>query len=959
MLDFKTIEQKWEQSWQADKIFEVKKENKPKFFMTVPYPYISGSLHIGHARVVTEADVFSRYQRMKGLNVLFPLAFHISGTPVLGISLAIQNNDSEKINTYKGYVRRYVETDSEAEKIVKTFIDPQKIVEFFIPKMIDEFKQLGISVDYRRSYTSGDIEHQALVEWQFRKYKEKNYLVQGKYPILFSKTLKNAVGEDDISDGDTNPVEINVFTLIKFRFGDSFLVAGTLRPETMFGQTNLWVNPALNYVKAKVGDETWIISRECADKLKYQDKEVKVISEIPGLDLIGKRCFAPFVNRNIIILPSKHCDPLICTGIVTSVPSDAPFDYISLKELQESKKLCLEYKLDYDEIKKIQLIPIIKSKGYGEYPAVEICDRMNIKSLNEKEKLDCATQEIYKIGFHTGIMNNNCAVYSGLSVRDAKEGMKKYLINNGLASEFYETSRTAKSRDGGQVIVAILDNQWFLDFNAKGWKTISKKCLESIEIWPDKYRKQFLDVFDWLDKRPCARMRGLGTKLPFDNKWVIESLSDSTVYMSLYPIIHIIRENKLKKEQLTDAFFDYVFNEEGNLDAISKSLKIPKLILLKLREEWSYWYPFDQRHTFSAHLSNHLSFMIFAHTALFTEQFWPKRISFHGMIISEGEKMSKSKGNVITLLDIKDKFGADPFRAFMCSSTSVESTFNWETDKVSVMQKHLINLFEVISEIQNNKVKNKDYLKFSSFVSKTERAIKDSTEALDRMDLREYSNIVLYEMLNNYKRVKRLATDKEVKSLNYYIGDKWTLLLSPLVPHISEELYSLNPKNKGYSSVQDWPKYDAKLINDSAEYQDEALDSIRTDISAVLNLAKIDKPKEIKLFVSATWKYDFYKMLVQELEKTKNPGEIIKSLMQTNLRKYGTEITKLVPVFIKDQSRLPINLKTQKEELEFLKSILHLLITEFKCEISVLIAEESNEQKAKNASPGKPAILIV
>ena len=103
------------------------------------------------------------------------MAFHISGTPVLGISLAIKNGDKKKIDLYKGYVKRYISDEAEADRIVNTFEDPEKIVEFFIPKMIEEFKTLGLSVDWRRSYTSGDPEHQALVEWQFKEYKDKNY----------------------------------------------------------------------------------------------------------------------------------------------------------------------------------------------------------------------------------------------------------------------------------------------------------------------------------------------------------------------------------------------------------------------------------------------------------------------------------------------------------------------------------------------------------------------------------------------------------------------------------------------------------------------------------------------------------------------------------------------------------------------------------------------------------------
>jgi leucyl-tRNA synthetase len=958
-MDVKDIEQKWQKKWDDSKIFQAKAiSNKDKFFINNPYPYISGSLHIGHARVVTETDVLARFQRMNGKNTLYPIAFHISGTPVLGISLAIKNNDKEKIDIYKNYVRTYIQDENEITKIVKTFENPEKIVEFFIPKMIDEYKTLGLGVDWRRSFTSGDEEHQALVEWQFRKYKEKNYLVQGKYPILFSKTLNNAVGEDDIIDGDTKPVELQEFTLIKFKFEDSFILAGTLRPETMFGQTNMWANPNINYVKAKVNNEFWIVSKECAEKLKYQDKKVEIISEIKGIDLVGKKCFAPFIEREIPILPSLHCDANISTGLVTSVPSDAPFDYIALKELQDDEKLCKKYNLNHNDIKNIKLIPIIKSKGYGDFPAVEICKKLNITSLNQHEKLNEATNEIYKIGFHTGIMMDTCGSFSGLPVTKAKEDMKTKLLKEKKADVFYETSRIAKSRDEGEVIVAILDGQWFLDFNSKGWKEISKKCLDKIELWPEKYRKQFVDVFDWLDKRPCARRRGLGTKLPFDKEWVIESLSDSTIYMTLYPIIHLIRQNNISKEQLNKEFFDYVFNSIGKVEEVSTKTKINVELLKEMNEEFDYWYPFNQRHTFSAHLSNHLSFMIFAHTACFEEKRWPKRISFHGVVLSEGDKMSKSKGNVITLVDIKNKFGADSFRAFICNSTSVESGFNWDSDKVISMKKHLESLYEIIFEIQNNKEKNNDYLKFKSFVSRTEKAILKSSEYLEKMNLREYSNIVLFEMLNNYKKVKKIASEEEIKGINNYVSNIWIKMLTPLIPHMAEELWNMHNKKIDFVSLSEWPKYNSKLIDEESEYEDEFYDKLRKDILSVIELTKIQNPKKIKLFVSLDWKYDFVKFMKEEFEQTKDVKEIISKAMSTKLKENGNEVIKLIPAMIKDTSKIPKILKNKKEEFIAVDKIKNFIQDEFKASVEIVDANKSNEPKAKNAMPGKPAILI-
>ena len=335
MADLKAIAKKWQERWRIARAFEPTIDRaKEKFFITTPYPYISGSLHIGHARVVTEADVYARFQRMRGKNVLYPIAFHISGTPVLGISTAIKQGDEKKIELYKGYVRPYLSSERDVERIVRTFEDPQQLVDFFIPKMQDEFSALGLSVDWTRSFTSGDVEHQKLVEWQFKQYEKRGYLVRGTYPVVYSLLYENAVAEDDIVDGDSRPVEKSEFTLIKFRYGPEidglpcYLVAATLRPETMYGQTNMWANPGTEYrlveVSPKKGagkenkndkHEVWILSKECAEKLCYQEKTVETVGIVSGNELLGKTCHAPYVEREIPILPSKHCDPDIGTGL--------------------------------------------------------------------------------------------------------------------------------------------------------------------------------------------------------------------------------------------------------------------------------------------------------------------------------------------------------------------------------------------------------------------------------------------------------------------------------------------------------------------------------------------------------------------------------------------------------------------------------------------------------------------
>ncbi len=205
VYNFKKVEDKWQKKWDDKKVFDAEVDSKKeKFFITTPYPYISGSLHVGHGRAVTETDIYSRFMRMKGFNVLYPMAFHISGMPVLGISAAIKNGDKDKIRIYEEYVSAYIKDKKKVKDIVSSFAQPQKIVDFFIPKMIEEYKQLGLSVDWRRSFTSGEPEHQQMVDWQFRKYYDNGFLVKQKHPVLYSPSDESSMGEDDIVDADAS-----------------------------------------------------------------------------------------------------------------------------------------------------------------------------------------------------------------------------------------------------------------------------------------------------------------------------------------------------------------------------------------------------------------------------------------------------------------------------------------------------------------------------------------------------------------------------------------------------------------------------------------------------------------------------------------------------------------------------------------------------------------------------------
>jgi leucyl-tRNA synthetase len=844
--NFKTVEKKWQTKWQKEKIFEPKIDNKkPKFFFTTPFPYISGSLHIGHGRAATEGDVYCRYKRMAGFNVLFPLAFHITGTPVLGFATSIKNKNPKMMKIYREYLKNYFSDEKKLEATLKSFEDPWNIVKFFAPKMMDEYNSLGLGIDWSRRFTTGDEDYQKFIEWQFLQYQKKNYIEKGNYPVLFCINCNNAVGEDDIKDGDTDSVEKQEFTLLKFYFPEAgkntFLVAATLRPETVYGQTNLWVNPNTEYLRVKVDNEFWIISKPAKEKLSYQKDDIQTVDTFLGDKLIGKYCTAPGIKRRIPIYPSFFVSADVGSGIVTSVPSDAPYDYIALQDLKKNTKLMSKYNLNREEILTMRPIPIINSKEWGDQPAVKIVEQMNIKD-QEDSRLKEATQKIYRAGFHTGFLKKNCGEYAGKSVAEAKDLVKNDLIKNKQASILYETSRPAQCRCGGTVIVAILDGQWFLNFNAGDWKDKAYSCLEQIEIWPPVFRKQFKDTFEWLDKRPCARRRGIGTKLPFDKNWIIESLSDSTMYMTLYTIKNLINKYKIKPEQMKPEFFDYIFLGK----TLPKNSKLPTKTLDKLKQSFEYWYPNDHRHTYPAHLSNHLSFFIFAHAGILNKKYWPKKITLHGMVMSEGQKMAKSKGNIISILDIKNKNGADLFRSYMCTSSNINGEFNWSKHEAEVMTNKLNTLYTTLSNIIKTRKSGKP--KSDWFISHFQKHIIKATESLNEMNLRDYAQVVFYEIYNNYIYLNNRAKKDEVAKVNNEIAEAWIKMLAPLIPHIAEELWSELGK-KNFVSIADWPEADKKKINDKAEKEEALLQKTAEDIQHICKIVGKDAIKKICLYV--------------------------------------------------------------------------------------------------------------
>lgn len=822
MYDFKKVESKWQKEWALKKVFEANPDKRKKFFINFPYPYINAYLHLGHGFSATRVDVMARFKRMQGFNVLYPQAWHCTGTPVSAAAQRIKEKEPKqlKIMNDMGF----------SDKDIPKFERLEYWNDVFIPAAKEDFSRLGLSIDWRRSFITTELNplYDKFIRWQFRKLQEKNLVSKGKHPVVWCPKDNTPVGDHDRVEGEG--IAPQEFSLLKFKFDDYYLVAATLRPETVFGETNFWVNPDVKYVKVDVDGGKWIVSKECSEKLKNQDRNVKFLGEISGKDLVGKYCETPLIGKKIIILPAGFSDPNIGTGLVTSVPSDAPYDYIALVDLQKNDAEMKKYKLNPDEIKKIKPIPIIDSKEWGDLPAVKIVEKIQIKDQNDP-KLEEATQIIYKAGFYSGRMNKNCGKYAGMPVTEAKEKMKQEMMDKGLLEPFYELTGKVVCRCLTPSIVKIVSDQWFLKYGDKEWKDITNKAVEKMKFYPDAVRSQFNYVIGWLNDWACTHHYGLGTKLPWDEKWVIESLSDSTIYMAYYTIAHLIK--KIPEKEANDEFFDYVFLGKGK----------GKTSWKKLRKEFEYWYPFDVRSSGKDLVQNHLTFCLFNHTAIFPEKHWPKSFSVNGWLLVEGDKMSKSKGNFFTISQILDKYPADVIRASLMLGGEGLDDPNFNFNNVEAVQQKLSQWYDFA--VENYRETNAKKSKLSRydllFLSSMNRSIKESTEAMEGMLFRTAFDKSFYQMqkaLRKYMKSEKINQ----KLLNDFIEIQ-TKLVSPFCPHIAEEIWS-KIGNKKLVSIEKWPVANDGEINIELEKEEQQVEQSVDDVRNIFKIVKEKQGKE-------------------------------------------------------------------------------------------------------------------
>ncbi len=346
-------------------------------------------------------------------------------------------------------------------------------------------------------------------------------------------------------------------------------------------------------------------------------------------------------------------------------------------------------------------------------------------------------------------------------------------------------------------------------------------------------RNGLLRTIDWMKGWACSRTFGLGTKLPWDDKWLIESLSDSTIYMAYYTIAHLLQGGSLNgtkpgsaapgqegyippgplrisPSQLTDDVFDYIFDRR---DSIPEGTDLPKATLNELRNEFLFWYPVDIRCSGKDLIQNHLTMSLFNHAAIWKgkPQYWPKSFFANGHVLVDNIKMSKSLGNFMTVEDAIHEYSADVVRLTCADAGDTLEDANFSTElanqtilRMTTLEAWAQEAMQRIASQPELAQREKTFLD-QVFDNELIDMINKGFNAYERCAYREVLKYCWYDMENLRKNYCNLVNEDWHPTCILNFLRVQALVLSPIAPHFSEFLWGKVLKDRTALTKQKWP----------------------------------------------------------------------------------------------------------------------------------------------------------
>lgn len=783
--DFKTIEAKWQANWEENKTFKaVDYSEKPKFYCLVEFPYPSGDgLHVGHPRSYTALDILARKKRMEGYNVLFPMGFDSFGLP--SENYAIKTGIHPSITTYKN-IKRYTQ----------------------------QLKSLGFSFDWDRSISTTDPKYYKWTQWIFIQFFKHGLAYKSKIPINWCISCKIGLANEEVVDGRCercdgevekrqisqwmlkiteyadkllNDLEkVNYLEKIKLQqmnwigrseganvtfsidgFDDSTITVFTTRPDTLFGATFMVLAPEHELVgQITATEQSQAVDEYIKTAAKKSDLERTELSTDKTGVFTGAYAINPINDEKIPIWIADYVLSTYGTGAIMAVPAHDERDF--------------EFAVKYDLPVQCILEPDAK--------------------IAKKENIDIEEVLTGKVCWpHDGKAINSDSPkglnINGQTVSEAKKHTTQWLEQAGLG----EYAVNFKLRDW----VFSRQRYWgepipMIKCNACGWIPVPESDLPV--LLPEVERYAPTDT----GESPLATI----------NEWV------NTTCPECGKPAH--RETDTMPNWAGSSWYFLRYIDPNN----DKQFADPNLL--------KYWMPVDWYNGGMEHTTLHLLYSRFWNKFLYdihqvpTSEPYMKRTS-HGMVLGEGgEKMSKSRGNVINPDDVVKKYGADVFRMYEMFIGPFDQSAAWDTKGITGIDRFIHRLWRLFNEkkIATNVELTKDQL----FILHS--TIKKLTEDIDSLNLNTAISQLMI-CINEFMKVDTL--DKKT-------AETIILLVSPFAPHIGEELWTIvNGLSDESVAYQPWPTYNNKyLTKDTIDIVIQVNGKVRAQITIPVDASKTD-----------------------------------------------------------------------------------------------------------------------
>lgn len=682
-------------------------ENRKKYFVTFPYPYMNGKLHLGHLYSISKSDFVAYYKRLQGYNVLFPFAFHCTGMPISASAHKLsQELSGNPVDVSVIGILKSLGIDDP-----RPFKDPLHWIHTFPALAVETLKQYHSCIDWRRSFITTDINpyYDSFVSYQFNRLRSLGFISFGKRYSIFCTIDNQACLDHDRRKGEgIKPKEL---MLRKVPLEGASLLVRVTSPLQL---SKAVLPSSLLLQKFCISSQVFISEESVYENIRHQ---------VSGCEDLGT-CSA--------------------TELVSSTRLELADALHSPKAVYEQSEIPQDLEDEYMEL---------------------------YNRKNEEPKL----------------------------------------VESNLFVKIYEPEGLVISRAGSKCVVSLLD-QWFIDYSNEAWKERVRACLSQMEMSSDT-RQKLDDAVSWINKWGVSRSFGLGTRIPWDPQYLIDSLSDSTIYMVFYTVKHLLfrdlegADQLFPSSELCPEVWAYIF--EGA--PLPESLAIHKDLLKKCQESFNYFYPVDLRVSGKDLIANHLTFFLFNHVALFPEHMWPRRIFTNGHVMLNSAKMSKSEGNFLSAEDALERYGTSATRMCLASCGDTNEDANFEEGVANGFVLKLYTLVKAVEDIPAYSsadllLSNMPCLAEEDRVGKFANTaliqllssnIRATIEAYDSMTFRDVVKFAFYESLYLVELYQSLGgKSKQLVSLAY----KTILqLIYPLVPSLS--LYLLRLKFDGELSL--------------------------------------------------------------------------------------------------------------------------------------------------------------